>query len=156
MGAWSAMEPPHGEAFPRSTPRRMRRGEGEEGGRGGEREVRVRGKGWWRVKEEEVEEMEGRVVEEWLEEDLPVGCPALQNASRGSLFFTTKQKKGVKEMQIFSLKKALDKTHTGRRREKAEKGKRCKKPRFIFYWMIFLDLIHLFAPTEALYYAMAY
>ena len=124
MGAWSAMEPPHGEAFPHSTPRRMRRGEGEEGGRGGEREVRVRGKGWWRVKEEEVEEMEGRVVEEWLEEDLPVGCPALQNASRGSLFFTTKQKKGVKEMKISKLQIKL--TQDGEER----KGRDAKSPGF--------------------------
>ena len=118
------MEPPHGEAFPHSTPRRMRRGEGEEGGRGGEREVRVRGKGWWRVKEEEVEEMEGRVVEEWLEEDLPVGCPALQNASRGSLFFTTKQKKGVKEMKISKLQIKL--TQDGEER----KGRDAKSPGF--------------------------
>ena len=124
MDAWSAMEPPHGEAFPHSTPRRMRRGEGEEGGRGGEREVRVRGKGWWRVKEEEVEEMEGRVVEEWLEEDLPVGCPALQNASRGSLFFTTKQKKGVKEMKISKLQIKL--TQDGEER----KGRDAKSPGF--------------------------
>ena len=119
-----AMEPRHGEAFPHSTPRRMRRGEGEEGGRGGEREVRVRGKGWWRVKEEEVEEMEGRVVEEWLEEDLPVGCPALQNASRGSLFFTTKQKKGVKEMKISKLQIKL--TQDGEER----KGRDAKSPGF--------------------------
>ena len=119
-----AMEPRHGEAFPHSMPRRMRRGEGEEGGRGGEREVRVRGKGWWRVKEEEVEEMEGRVVEEWLEEDLPVGSPALQNASRGSLFFTTKQKKGVKEMKISKLQIKL--TQDGEER----KGRDAKSPGF--------------------------
>ena len=130
MGAWSAMEPPHGEAFAHSMPRRMRRAEGE-GGRRGEREVKVRGKGWWRVEEveeeegvEEVEERVGRVGEEWLEEDLPVGCPALQNASRGSLFFTTKQKKGVKEMKISKLQIKL--TQDGEER----KGRDAKSPGF--------------------------
>lgn len=89
-----AMEPRHGEAFPHSMPRRMRRGEGE-GEREGEGEVKGRGKGRWRVKEK-VEETVGRVGEEWLKEELPVGCHASLNASKGSPSFTTKQKKGVK------------------------------------------------------------